>query len=326
MTTPVNEEPDDPAIVTPLRIGPAGWSYRDWEGIVYPRSPPQDFDPLRWLAHCFDLVEINVSFYRVPAVRQAAQWAERVRDTALHFSAKIPQDFTHRGAAISRDSLGAFADFLGPLAEARRLDVVLAQYPWRVRPDRAALARMCALDRSLQPYSVVHEVRNAQWAHPQWQQAVTGAGLDLVHVDQPLMTQNLGPECGPGRRAYVRLHGRNAPNWFDPRAGRDARYDWLYSIADLQEWADRVRTFLRTRTSVHVVTNNHFRGQAVVNALELSALLGRPAPAVPSGIPEHFAGVRERWAEIGFQPDVLCFRADGSAERDEPPRQGELFS
>ena len=63
-----------------IRIGPAGWSYPDWEGVVYPRRKPKDFHPLRHLARYFDCVEINSSFYGAPVPRNAEHWAELVHD------------------------------------------------------------------------------------------------------------------------------------------------------------------------------------------------------------------------------------------------------
>ncbi len=64
------------------RIGPAGWSYKDWEGIVYPQKPGAKFDPLEYLARFFDTIEINSSFYRPFTAATAKSWARRVAATA----------------------------------------------------------------------------------------------------------------------------------------------------------------------------------------------------------------------------------------------------
>ena len=47
-----------------IHIGPAGWSYKDWEGTVYPQKPGKNFDPLEYLSRYFNTIEINSSFYR----------------------------------------------------------------------------------------------------------------------------------------------------------------------------------------------------------------------------------------------------------------------
>lgn len=307
-----------------LRIGPAGWSYRDWQGVVYPRGAGSDFDPLAWIAGFFDLVEINVTFYRVPRPHQAHRWVQRIGDTDLHFSAKLPREFTHRWLAPTRPALAPFLEFLAPLAEAGRLDVVLVQFPWSVRPGGPALEHMQALREAMAPHAVVFEVRHVAWEREPWPTSFRDAGLDVVHVDQPALAQNVGADFGPGRRAYVRLHGRNASAWFDPEAGRDARYDWLYSIEDMRGWADRVRELRKSRSAVHVVTNNHFAGQAVVNALELGALLGRPVPRVPAGLLERYPQLNERWDAIGLRPEAIG-AAPAKPNAPPRPRQGELF-
>ena len=60
-----------------LRIGPAGWSYDDWKGVVYPSGAGRRFDPLAYLAEYFDVVEINSSFYRPPPPQWTCSWARR---------------------------------------------------------------------------------------------------------------------------------------------------------------------------------------------------------------------------------------------------------
>ena len=65
-----------------IRIGPAGWSYIDWEGVVYPQKPGKSFDPLEYLARFFNTIEINSSFYRPPATSTSASasgYADAVR-------------------------------------------------------------------------------------------------------------------------------------------------------------------------------------------------------------------------------------------------------
>ena len=65
---------------TRTRVGPAGWSYKDWAGQVYPKPQPRGFDPLTYLAQYFDAIEINSSFYRIPDPKTTQRWAARVAD------------------------------------------------------------------------------------------------------------------------------------------------------------------------------------------------------------------------------------------------------
>ena len=86
-----------------IRFGPAGWMYKDWEGIVYPALKPKGFDSLSYIADFFDTVEINSSYYGAPTARTAASWVRRVEAAkTFRFTAKLWKRFTHeRGKAWS---------------------------------------------------------------------------------------------------------------------------------------------------------------------------------------------------------------------------------
>jgi uncharacterized protein YecE (DUF72 family) len=82
---------------------------------------------------------------------------------------------------------------------------------------------------------------------------------------------------------YVRLHGRNYKNWFAEKAQTHERYDYLYTVEQLEPWVDRVKTVAARTKDTYAVTNNHYVGKATVNALEIASLLkGKPVKAPPS--------------------------------------------
>src|SRR5262249_13674532 len=117
-----------------IRVGPAGWSYPDWEGIVYPRRKPKGFHPLRHLARYFDCIEINSSFYATPAARNAEHWVELVADRPrFRFTAKLQDVFTHERLSADERELDAqvraFHDGIAPLAAAKKLAALLVQFP-----------------------------------------------------------------------------------------------------------------------------------------------------------------------------------------------------
>ncbi|HEY0670608.1 MAG TPA: DUF72 domain-containing protein [Longimicrobiales bacterium] len=82
---------------------------------------------------------------------------------------------------------------------------------------------------------------------------------------------------------YVRVHGRNYMDWFRKDAGRDARYDYLYSAQEPEPWVERTEAIARdgTTENVDVVFNNHYKAQAVVNAVQFKALLHDEPATVP---------------------------------------------
>jgi uncharacterized protein YecE (DUF72 family) len=108
-----------------IHVGPAGWSYKDWAGQVYPKPQPRGFDPLTYLAKYFDVIEINSSFYRIPEPKTTARWMERVANhPRFRFTAKLWQGFTHEGTATAADE-ATFRHAMAPLHEAGKLGAVL---------------------------------------------------------------------------------------------------------------------------------------------------------------------------------------------------------
>lgn len=260
----------------PVRIGPAGWSYKDWEGVVYPDAPGRRFDQLAYLARYFDAIEVNSSFYRIPPPTHAVSWARRTAfNPEFRFTAKLYRGFTHETEAAPGDA-DAFRRFLDPLAEAGRLGAVLVQFPWSFRNDAENRARIARILEDLAPYPKAVEVRHASFDDPEFFAMLEGAGAAFVNLDQPLFSDSIKPSAvGTGELGYVRFHGRNYQKWFAHSESWE-RYDYLYSTEELRPWVGRIRSLAADR-EVYVVTNNHFRGQAIVNAVELKQALGQPA-------------------------------------------------
>jgi uncharacterized protein YecE (DUF72 family) len=91
----------------------------------------------------------------------------------------------------------------------------------------------------------------------------------------------------------MRLHGRNYATWFKEGAGRDARYDYLYTKEEIREVSRLIRTIRQDAEETYAITNNHFRGQALVNAIEILEELGTEPPAVPPLLAQHYSQLRK---------------------------------
>ncbi len=281
------------SLETGLYIGPAGWQYDDWYGTVYPSPRPRGFDPLAYLASYFNLIEINSTFYRVPAPATCRKWLDRVEmHPGFLFTAKAHQSFTHRHD--SREH-AEFVRALEPLHDGGRLGAVLLQFPWSFRFDAPARAHLDGLMRGLGNLPLVLEVRHASWEADDAQAYLAAAPIAVCGIDQPVIGESLRPyhyRPGPAG-AYFRFHGRNYAHWFAANSGRDQRYDYLYPVAELSPWADVIRKAATASERVFVVLNNHFRGQAPANAFELAAmLLGRRLPA-PAALRRSFPALAE---------------------------------
>jgi uncharacterized protein YecE (DUF72 family) len=259
-----------------LRFGPAGWDYPDWAGKVYPVPKPKAFDPLRYLADYFKTIEINSTFYRPPSPKVARSWADRVADHhEFKFTAKLFKRFTHeRATAWTRDDVDAVRAGLDPLMEAGKFGALLLQFPWSFRNADANREWLRDLVRAFAAYPLVVEVRHISWNEPEFYAELASGRIGIVNVDQPLFHNSLRPSArATSSLGYIRVHGRNYKDWFRKTAGRDERYDYLYSAAELKGWAERTKALAKEPnvTDVYVVNNNHFAGQAVTNALMLEA-------------------------------------------------------
>ncbi|HEX9424246.1 MAG TPA: DUF72 domain-containing protein [Pyrinomonadaceae bacterium] len=277
------------------RIGPAGWSYKDWEGIVYPQKPGAKFDPLEYLARFFDTIEINSSFYRPFTAATAKSWARRVAATAdFMFTAKLNRVFTHeRGKATAEDEKQG-REGMDALASAAKLGAVLLQFPWSFKntdEERVYLSKL--LDR-FKDYPLVLEVRHSSWNNPQIYEWLKESGVGICNVDQPLFSKSIKPAAlSTSPVGYVRLHGRNYQDWFREKAPRDDRYNYLYSLDELEPWITRIKEIAAKTKDSYVITNNHFRGQAVVNALEIKSTLEEHRVVAPAPLFEKYPALMD---------------------------------
>lgn len=268
----------------PVRVGPAGWSYTDWEGVVYP-SHGSRFDPLAYLASFFDTVEINSPFYRIPPPTHAKSWVRRVgSNPEFKFTTKVFRGFTHEQTQHSAKEVKAFRDYLDPMAEAGRLGALLLQYPWSFKNTPESTEKLEGIFRAFDGYPLALEVRHASFQGEEFFRFLDSHNVAWVNVDQPLFDQSVKPaDTVTGPLAYVRLHGRNYEKWFAHEESWE-RYNYLYSKEELAPWVERIQTMARSKET-YVITNNHFRGQAIVNAADLKEALGQ-SPKLPPQLAE----------------------------------------
>lgn len=279
-----------------IRVGPAGWSYRDWEGIVYPRSLPAGADRLAWITRFFDLVEVNASFYRIPDAGTSSGWVDRAAP-GTSFAVKLHQSLTHE-PGWPESSVARFRDFLAPLAERGVLDAVLAQFPFSFRDEERSRDRIARIREHFPDEPLAVEVRHASFGSEfrEWLRAI---GITPVSIDQPDLEDFAEPFEDSGEDlAYLRLHGRNAERWFEHEHGWE-RYDYLYDTDELRDWVERVER--SPARKVLVVLNNHFRGQAVLNGAQMNRALGRSGK-IPRSVAEYYGAAASRGLETLEEP------------------------
>jgi uncharacterized protein YecE (DUF72 family) len=266
-----------------ILVGPAGWSYRDWEGQVYPKPKPRGFDPLRYLAQYFDTIEINSTFYRIPEAKTTQQWVDRVSDhAAFRFTAKLWQGFTHEGTASAPDA-AAFRRAMDPLHKAGRLGAVLLQFPYRFHHTTENREHLRRLTEAFRAYPLVLEVRHRSWDRPEVYAFLSELGMGFCNIDQPQVSYSIGlTEHVTSAVGYLRLHGRNAAAWFAEDSDAAERYNYRYAGEELTALVEVAEDISRQARDTYLITNNHFRGQAALNAIQLRHQLRRvPIPVPP---------------------------------------------
>lgn len=285
-----------------IRFGPAGWMYKDWEGIVYPRSKPPRFDPLRYIAEFFDVVEVNSTFYGPPQAKTAASWVQRIEEhKRFRFTAKLWKRFTHeRGKAWSTEEVDQVRAGFDLMMESGHLGAVLLQFPWSFRRTEENREWLGDVVRTFRQYPLVVEVRHSSWLAPDFLMALEEEGIGFVNIDQPLYHDSIGPTAhATSHIGYVRVHGRNYKDWFREKAPVEQRYNYLYPPEELEPWAGRAREIAADPASreVYVITNNHYKGKAVANALMLKSMVTGATVPAPNGVFEAYGDVMAGYAK-----------------------------
>ncbi|HYL60990.1 MAG TPA: DUF72 domain-containing protein [Candidatus Methylomirabilis sp.] len=303
-----------------VRVGPAGWSYPDWEGIVYPAHKPKPFHEAEYLSQFFDTIEINTSFYQPLRAPLAKQWLEQVAaNPKFLFTAKLWQKFTHETDATAEDEAAVRAGF-DALRDGGRLGAILLQFPFSFHNTAENFGYLKKLLGRFKDYPLVVEVRHATWsggpeAGKALDELLRERRVGFCNIDQPVIGKSLKPsERATSAIGYVRLHGRRYDTWFsdDPKVPGYERYNYLYSAEELEPWAGRVRKVASHAETTFVITNNHYQGKSIVNALELLRLLRGEKVKVPETLRHHYPRVEAIASEPAMEPTLFPLEPKGS--------------
>ena len=282
-----------------IHVGTSGWHYPNgdgtWNGVFYPARRPRGFDELAYYAERFDTVEINSSFYRMPEAPMSAAWVRRTPPSFL-FAVKLYQKFTHpdmylardgvRDWDVSRDDFDLFRRGIGPIVESGRLGAILVQFPASFQAAQETRDYLDWLLGGLAAYPLAVELRHKSWSDDAGatKALLSGHRAAWALIDEPKFRSSIAQAfdaatIGSSPIAYVRLHGRNAADWWE-HAHRDDRYNYLYSGAELAPFARAAEDAARREKKVLMYLNNHFSAKAVANAAILKRDLGQLLPGV----------------------------------------------
>jgi uncharacterized protein YecE (DUF72 family) len=287
--------------MTKVRIGTAGWSYKDWDGIFYPPGMQRRKEhPLEYLAQCFDMVEINTSFYGHIKPELAKLWTRRVSSNPnFVFTAKLHRSFTHSPLAVMEPTSAASIrpndedeklarEGLEALASTGKFGALLIQFPVSFKNTSLNREYVETLLRQFIEYPRVLEVRHSSWDNPETLNSFAQNNVAFCNIDQPLIGRSLEPtEHVTSLLGYVRLHGRNYDQWFESET-RDDRYNYLYKESELTGWKDKIERIAKKAEVTYVVANNHFEAKAGVNALQLKHMLTGGRVRAPEPLLRHY--------------------------------------
>lgn len=257
-----------------IYFGPAGWSYPDWNGTVYPKPKPKSFNPLAFLAQSFEFVEVNTSFYRIPSPKMTQGWVKKTESAqSFQFWVKIFQNFTHH-RLMPDSEVNAFKVCLQPLTQAKKLMGLLAQFPYSFKLNPENLLFLQYLGEKFPEYPLAIEFRHQSWINDEVLNLFQENRWIWVNIDQPIISASLPLTAILTHPSitYFRLHGRNYQDWFSGE-GRDARYHYDYQFKELQQIADKIRELKAQAKSIFISGNNHYKGNAIKNLLELKKIL-----------------------------------------------------
>jgi uncharacterized protein YecE (DUF72 family) len=295
-----------------IRIGTAGWSYKDWDGVFYPPGlQRRKQHALEYLARFFDTTEINTSFYGPLKPEWAKLWCRKVAAVNKNFlfTAKLYRAFTHSPIAVMEPTSAATIrptdedeartrEGLDAIASEGRLGALLIQFPVSFKNTSLNRDYLERLLRQFIEYPRVVEVRDSSWNNPATLAAFAQENVGFCNIDQPVLGRSLAPtEHVTSAIGYVRLHGRNYEHWFADQGSdnqgsdsdnRNDRYNYLYNERELAVWKERIESVAERALTTYVITNNHFESKAGVNALELKAMIsGKRVLAPPTLIQKY---------------------------------------
>jgi uncharacterized protein YecE (DUF72 family) len=294
-----------------VRVGIASWTDPTMTapGVFYPDNVRTPEQRLRYYSSRYPLVEVDSTYYAIPARRMAELWVERTPDDFV-FDIKAHALMTGHPSEVSRlpkalrealprelqgskrlypkdlppeiiDAVWTtFLDALQPLSHAGKLGAIFFQYPRWFVPNRESAAEIERARERLGTVPAAVEFRHNLWLSPRLQartlDLLRNTGMSYVIVDTPPgMPSSVPPVAGVTNEALAvfRFHGRRTETWEKPTNPVSERYRYLYDQPELAEWVPRIIEVTESTAHTHVVMNNCYGNYGTTNADEMTSML-----------------------------------------------------
>lgn len=297
--------------MTRIRVGTCSWTDPQLikAGTFYPPEANDAESRLRFYSQNFSVVEVDSSYYALPAQATARLWAERTpQDFIFHVKAfslftnhptkppSLPLDIAKAlgnlpagkanlyyrdvPAELRAELWRRFRSALSPLEQAIKLGRVLLQFPPWFYPSKENHEHILECADKLKGVRCSVEFRAGSWLSEKHREGTLSFlrdnDLAFVCVDEPQGFKSSVPPvmAVTSDLALVRFHGRNAETWEKRGLTPAQRFDWYYSKAELAEWVPKLERMASEAREVHALVNTNNSDQAVVNARLLLGLLG----------------------------------------------------
>lgn len=251
-----------------IRVGTSGYSFADWVGVFYPETIAKG-KMLDFYAECFDTVEVNSTYYRIPHPKVMENMVKKTSE-GFDFMVKAHSSATHQRQQLAIET-PKYLEAIKPIADNSKLKGILAQFPWSFKRSAANADHLKRCRELLAEHPLFVEFRHSSWIRQETFDLLKSLEIGYVSVDEPQldgMVDSLA--VATTKTGYVRLHGRNAAKWWN---GGPLRYDYSYSDAELQEWIGKIDRLRENADTVYVFFNNCHEGQAVTNARRILEML-----------------------------------------------------
>jgi uncharacterized protein YecE (DUF72 family) len=261
---------------THIHIGSCAWAFDDWRGVFYPPDLPSN-RWLHWYARTFNAVEIDSTFYAVPAANSVARWLAAAAPH-FRFCCKAPKAITHENRL--RNCEKPMADFLAAMQPLHgHIGAVLIQLPPGFSPARDGTALRDFVLGLPGGWRFAIEFRHPDWHQPRFVKLLEEHRICWAWSDMsPLAEQQQSPFGFLPETAdflYLRLMG-------DPRTKFDGtgerRHHYVRRLwsreAAIDSWAMRLRKQVEHIKTIYIFVNNHYEGFAPLTCRVIANRLG----------------------------------------------------
>ena len=299
-----------------VRIGTASWTDPTMTapGVFYPPDAGTAEERLVYYANQFPIVEVDSTYYALPARRTGELWLERTpADFTFDIKAhalmtgqpsepkRLPKDLREAlpaelseqkrvyarelPAEIEDEIWARFLDGIEPLRSSGKLGAVFLQYPRWFFPTNESRDEIVKAKERLGDTPFAVELRHASWFNEKNRERTIAFlhkhEIPFVMVDAPPGTKSSVPPVtvvSSPKLAVVRFHGRRTETWEATGIPVVERFRYLYDQGELSEWVPRIREAADQVPEIHVLMNNCYANYGTTNAREIAELLAASVP------------------------------------------------